>query len=71
MQFVQLVSSFSALVPNLPAVHCEHEFVSVNGATNGLDMKEPAGQQPRRAVLDPKLAAVNALVLSLPDKACH
>jgi hypothetical protein len=48
MQLTQLlVSSFNASDPYLPAVHdcSEQELASVN-VTNGLDMKEPAGQQP-------------------------
>jgi len=45
MQLIQLRSSFNALIPYLPAVHCEHELTSEK-ETNGLDMKEPTGQQP-------------------------
>ena len=59
-----------AMVVNAFEGHAVHESASEN-ATNGFDMKELIGQQPIRAVLDPKLETVNALVLSLPDKACH
>jgi len=50
LQLTQLlVSSFNASDPYLPAVHgedcSEHELASEK-ATNGLDMKEPVGQQP-------------------------
>ena len=41
---VLMLSSFNS-VPYLPAVHGEHELASEK-VTNGLDMKEPAGQQP-------------------------
>ena len=58
------------MVVNAFEGHAVHESASEK-ATNGFDMKEPLGQQPKRAVLDPKLATVNALVVSLPDKACH
>jgi hypothetical protein len=58
------------MVVNAFVGHAVHESASEK-ATNGFDMKELIGQQPKRAVLDPKLETVNALVLSLPDKACH
>jgi hypothetical protein len=66
---VQVMSSL-AMVVNAFEGHAVHESASKK-ATNGFDMKELIGQQPTRAVLDPKLETVNALVLSLPDKACH
>jgi hypothetical protein len=44
--------------------HAVHESVSEK-ATNGFDMKEPIGQHPKRAVLDPKLS--NALLLPVKD----
>jgi len=44
---------------DLPAVHAVHEPVSEK-ATNGFDMKEPAGQHPYRAVLDPRNSLLNA-----------
>ena len=66
---MQVISSL-AVVVNAFEGHAVHELASEK-ATNGFDMKEPIGQQPKRAVLDPKLVTVNALVLSLSDKACH
>ena len=42
-----------AVVVNAFEGHSVHESASEK-ATNGFDMKEPIGQQPTRAVLDPK-----------------
>jgi len=50
---------------DLPAAHCEHELVTLKELTLGPDMKEPAGQQPWRAVLDPRFA--NALLSPVID----
>jgi hypothetical protein len=47
------VSSFSELLPNVPAGHCWHELSTENGFNIGFDMTLPAGQQPSRPV-DPE-----------------
>jgi hypothetical protein len=62
---VQVMSSL-AMVVNAFEGHAVHESASEK-ATNGFDMKELIGQQPTRAVLDPRL--LNAL--SAPARDCH
>ncbi len=58
-----------AMVVNAFNGHAVHESATEK-ATNGFDMKEPIGQQPTRAVLDPRL--LNALfALFAPVKDCH
>ena len=48
---LQLISSFSTVVKEdeEPAGQSEQECSTLNGATNGWDMKLPGGQHPRRA----------------------
>ena len=48
---LQLISSFSTVVKEVeePAGHSEQECSTVNGVTNGWDMKLPGGQHPIRA----------------------
>ena len=60
---VQVMSSL-AMVVNAFEGHAVHESASKK-VTNGFDMKEPIGQHPKRAVLDPRL--LNALLLPVKD----
>ena len=48
---LQLISSFFTVVKEVeePAGHSEQECSTVNGVTNGWDMKLPGGQHPIRA----------------------
>ena len=62
---VQVMSSLAVVVSAFEG-HAVHESASEK-ATNGFDMKEPLGQQPERAVLDPRLS--NALFVPVRD--CH
>ena len=55
-----------ATVVNAFEGHAVHESASEKAA-NGFDMKELIGQQPERAVLDPRL--LNALFVPVRD--CH
>ena len=52
--------------------HSIHNVASLNGISIGFVRYDPAGQQPRRAVLDPRLS--NALIelpcVSLPAREC-
>ena len=52
------------MVVNAFEGHAVHESASEK-AMNGFDMKEPLGQQPERAVLDPN--SLNALTLPVKD----
>ena len=54
------------MVVNAFEGHVVHESATEK-ATNGFDMKELIGQQPERAVLDPRL--LNALFVPVRD--CH
>ena len=53
--------------------HSIHNVASLNGISIGFVRYDPAGQQPRRAVLDPRLS--NALIelpsVSLPVRDSH
>ena len=53
--------------------HSIHNVASLNGISIGFVRYDPAGQQPRRAVLDPRLS--NALIelpcVSLPARDSH
>ena len=62
---LQLISSFSTVVKEVeePAGHSEQECSTVNGVTNGWDMKLPGGQHPRRA-FEPDSGYANMLYLS-------
>ena len=62
---LQLISSFSTVVKEdeEPAGHSEQECSTVNGVTNGWDMKLPGGQHPRRA-FEPNRTLLSVLYLS-------
>ena len=62
---LQLISSFSTVVKEdeEPAGHSEQECSTVNGVTNGWDMKLSDGQHPRR-VFEPDRTSLNVLYLS-------
>ena len=70
-QSLQLVMSSSTVDPYCPTGQALQAVAFENGFKVGSAMKVPGEQHPKRAVLDPKLATVNALVLPLPDKASH
>ena len=66
---LQLISSFSTVVKEVEesAGHSEQECSTVNGVTNGWDMKLPGGQHPRRA-FEPDRTPPNNVLYLLPHK---
>ena len=54
-QLTQLVSSLLTADPCVPVGQLEQEVDVENGLTFGEDMNEPGGQQPYRAVLEPRV----------------
>ena len=65
-QFVQLVSSFSASGPYLPAGQASQAVAEANGANMGFAMNEPEEQHPKRPVHITPLALRTIHALLLP-----